>query len=80
MRVFAVKTADGGCMLVQGEGELVLGEKGLGGGAWRIIADNATAEPYCRDMEPGTSREFWRLDLISGEHEFMPTAAPAKQG
>lgn len=71
MRVFACKDLDGECKVIRGNVEPQYPSDFQGRGDWGNVMLNRASEPYCRDLAPGTFRELKRLDVVSGEFEFV---------
>jgi len=71
MRVFACKDLDGECKVIRGNVEPQDPSDFQGRGDWGTVMLNRASEPYCRDLAPGTFRELKRLDVVSGEFEFV---------
>lgn len=71
MRVFACKDLDGECCIIRGTSEPINPRDFYCEEKQSYVTSSVEAETYCRDLAPGTFRELKRLDVVSGEFEFV---------
>lgn len=71
MRVFACKDLDGDCCIIRGTSDPKNPRDFYCEGKQSYVTSSVEAEAYCSTLTPGTFRELKKLDVVSGEFEFV---------
>lgn len=71
MRTFACKDLDSECKVIRGNVEPQDPSDFHCRGNWENVMFSSESALYCRDLAPGTFRELKKLDVVSGEYEFV---------